>query len=65
MLAVAAGLFALSALLLEPLTLWARIGLRLGLCAAFPLLLWLARFPEPEERKHAARLLSMIHRRER
>jgi len=65
MLAVAAGLFALSALLLEPLTLWARIGLRLGLCAVFPLLLWLARFPEPEERKHTARLLSKIHRRER
>jgi O-antigen/teichoic acid export membrane protein len=64
LLAVAGGVFAVSAFLIEPLGLWARVGIRIGLFAAFPLLLWLARFPAAEERGQAARLLSRIRHRE-
>jgi O-antigen/teichoic acid export membrane protein len=64
LLAVAGGVFAVSAFLIEPLGLWARVGIRIGLFAAFPLLLWLARFPAAEERSQAARLLSRIRRKE-
>lgn len=64
LLAMAGGVFAVSAFLIEPLGLWARVGIRIGLFAAFPLLLWLARFPEAEERSQVVRLLSRIRRRE-
>lgn len=57
MLAVAFGLFAVSALLLPLVGLWPRIGLRLALLAAFPVLLWVARFPQEEEKRHVLRLL--------
>lgn len=57
MLAVAFGLFALSAFLLPSLGLWFRMGLRLALLALFPVLLWVMRFPEEEEERHVRRLL--------
>ena len=62
MLLVGGALFAISEVLLAPLGLWARVALRLALCAVFPLLLWLARFPEAEERSHVTRLLRRDHR---
>ncbi len=62
LLAVGGVLFAVSHLLLQPLGLWPRVALRLGLLAAFPLLLWLARFPEPEEREQVIRLLRRYFR---
>lgn len=56
LLAASGVLFAISHLLLQPLGLWPRVALRLGLLAAFPLLLWLVRFPKPEERSQMIRL---------
>ncbi len=58
MVGLGAGLWAASALLLGPLALGARVAARLALFAAFPLLLWAARFPTGDERAHVMRLLA-------
>ncbi len=58
MVGLGAALWAASVLALGSLPLGARVAARAGLVAAFPLLLWAARFPEADERGHVMRLLA-------
>lgn len=62
MVGLGAALWAVSALVLGPLPLGARVAARAGLVAAFPLMLWAARFPAADERGYVMRLLDRWRR---
>lgn len=62
MVGVGAALWAVSALLLGPMPLGARMAARLALFATFPPVLWVARFPTDDERGHVMRLLARWRR---
>ncbi|MBC7259903.1 MAG: polysaccharide biosynthesis C-terminal domain-containing protein, partial [Chloroflexi bacterium] len=58
MVAMGAATWAASAVVLGPAPLGLRAAARLALLAAFPALLWLARFPTADERGYVMRFLA-------
>ncbi len=58
MVGLGAAVWAASALVLGPAPLGLRVAARLALLAAFPALLWLARFPTADERGYVMRFLA-------